>query len=99
MPRKPDKVKTRRVGSTVPPEVALALRFGKLAYRMHPTWESDEPAQECLDAFLLCGRIINQKGFAEQLWERFRDVLLKKPGIQSWWAYQEYEKRSKAKHI
>jgi hypothetical protein len=93
MARKPDKVKTRRPGSTVPPEVALALRFGKQAYQRHPTWDTEEPDQTCLETYLLCGHIINEKDFGKRLWARFRGELLKRADIKTFWAFREYEKK------
>jgi hypothetical protein len=93
MPRKPDKEKKRRPGSTIPPEVSLALCFGKQAYQKHPTWDTEEPDQTCLDTYLLCGRIIHDKKAGPALWQHYRGELLKRADIKGWWGFKEFEKR------
>ena len=44
--------KRRTTNDRVPPEIAFALRFGKLAYREHPTWGSPTgPDDECANIY------------------------------------------------
>ena len=92
MSMRPCEGMKRKDKATVPPEVALALRFGKQAYQRHSSWDS-EPDDVCLQTYLICGRLIHDKKAGPQLWERFRGELLKKPGIQNWWGYQQFEKK------
>lgn len=76
----------------VPPEVAFAFQHGKLAYRVHPGF--DEASDEATACYLICGILINHPEKARQLWTRYRSDLLKRKGIQSWWAFKEYESSS-----
>lgn len=90
MPRKPDKVKNRKPSSSVPPEWAYAFRYGKRAYLEHPGYA--EPTEEAFNVYMACGVMIHRPEKARELWQYYREALLKRPGVQSWWAFEQYEK-------
>jgi hypothetical protein len=93
MPFKPREGFKRR-GEVVPVPVALALRYGKLAYQQHSTCKN-EPDDECMEVYLICGQLIRNPDAGKRLWAAHRDALLRVPGVQSWWGYKQFEKRSK----
>lgn len=79
----------------VPVEVKWVLKHGKCAYKFHPTFEV-EPDDECMEIYLLCGIVIRDRDAGKNLWAKYRGELLRKPGVQSWWGFKQFEaKREK----
>jgi hypothetical protein len=92
--------KKKEHSEKVPPEIAFAFRHGKLAYQRHKAWPDGAAASdECLKIYLLCGMLIYHPDDARKMWAEYRAELLRRPDIKSWWAFSEYEKRSKTQCV
>jgi hypothetical protein len=84
--------KKKSSSDKVPPEIILALKFGKSAYE-RPEALPDDPDQDlCMSVFLICGKLIRGGGL--ELWQAHRSDLMRRSDVKTWWAFKEFEKRA-----